>query len=208
MPELGEIKRAWEIGKGGRGTYIWHACELCGKQRWVQLYHQERIPSKRCLKCANIGHHQSEKTKAILSECHKGPKSASWKGGRWQNIRGYVLVLLEPTDFFYPMARTTSGTRAGRYVLEHRLVMAKYLKQHLLPWEIVHHKNGNRSDNRIENLELLPSSFKHASITKLTQTVKRLQEKVQKQEQEIKLLKWQCQDLRQELIKKDLLRSN
>jgi uncharacterized protein (DUF1330 family) len=67
---------------------------------------------------------------------------------------GYVYVYVPN----HPLATTTG------YVMEHRLVMENHLCQYLSKYDEVHHINGNRADNRIENLVCL-SRPQHRSMT-------------------------------------------
>jgi hypothetical protein len=71
----------------------------------------------------------------------------AWKSGRVMKD-GYIVVLLPPDSPWLPMA----GTK--RYVLEHRLVMAKMINRLLDPTETVHHIDGDRTNNTPSNLQL------------------------------------------------------
>lgn len=76
-----------------------------------------------------------------------------WSGGRI-NHQGYVMVRSDD----HP--RNHKG-----YVFEHILVMEEHIGRHLIKGEVIHHINGDSSDNRIDNLRLYSSNRDHLKET-------------------------------------------
>lgn len=115
-------------------------CEcLCGNTRSVYYLHLLSGTTKSC-GCLN-------------TETRRRMRIA-WNEARRKNgagrtiVNGYIAVYVPASSPYYPNKR--------RY--EHTLVMADHLGRELLSHENVHHRNGNRSDNRIENLQLWSTS--------------------------------------------------
>ena len=179
--EEGEIRTAKELGyKSRSATYIWSACVDCKRQRWVQVRKGE--PTRlRCLSCA-------ARKRMGTGSVHRG-----WKGGRMGDGRGYMLVRLYPDNPFYSM------TNHLGYVLEHRLVVAKALGHCLQTYEVVHHKNGIRDDNRYpENLELIENRGRHN--TRMGQEIRNLQQRIILLEAENVTLREQVKELKRREI--------
>jgi HNH endonuclease len=89
------------------------------------------------------------------------------KGKGWTDKRGYRWVYVSENG----------RKRAKR---EHRHIMEQHLGRRLDPEDVVHHRNGNKSDNRLENLEVKPfglhtaehhAGTKQAEQTKITLSV-------------------------------------
>lgn len=66
-------------------------------------------------------------------------------GSGFKNNSGYIIIRI---DSLY----------GRKQILEHRHIMSQSLGRELFPDETIHHLNGIRDDNRIENLELMSSS--------------------------------------------------
>lgn len=82
-----------------------------------------------------------------------GTRSPGWKGGRIKSAEGYWWIYAP----YHPFASSRG------YVLEHRLVWEKANKRLLQKGEEIHHLNGDRGDNRPENLRLV-SKQEHLDV--------------------------------------------
>lgn len=109
-------------------------CSHCREKYVISTYHAKtsRFCSKTCA--------------GLAQPKRPGSKASRWNGGRHRTHEGYVEVYAPD----HP--RALAGGR--KYAREHRLVMEKHLGRYLRADEVVHHINGVKDDNRLENLEL------------------------------------------------------
>lgn len=152
----GDVKRASELGyKVSHRDYWLHRgqCPECGMEMWRRKADLQRP----CVHC----------TQRLLPRATM-TKHSRWNGGRRVRKDGYIEVTLSPDDPMRVMAR-------GNIVLEHRLVVARLIERPLKPWEIVHHINRQRDDNRPENLRLVEDRHLHQSIGIESQIIQKLE---------------------------------
>lgn len=93
----------------------------------------------------------------------KGKDNPSWKGGI--SFKKADTKKGEPKQW-YKIVKKSNHPFAGKngYVLEHRLVMEKHLGRFLKKNEFVHHINGNKQDNRIENLQFMQTQRHYGKL--------------------------------------------
>lgn len=177
LPEIGEVRCKDNDTGNGKNYYIWAPCINCKQLRWT-IYRKSAGILLRCQRCASL----------------KGARSHLWKGGRSITRQGYIEVRLYESDPYYSMSK------ADGYLKEHRLIMARHLGRCLTPYEIVHHKNGKRDDNRIENLELQSrkghtKGYRYGYIEGYRQCTLDLGQKIDDLNSEIRLLQWHTLEL-------------
>jgi HNH endonuclease len=115
-------------------------CEACGLTR--QVYRSPSAPEPRFCSVQCTGAAQV------------GSSNPAFTGGRYVGPNGYA----------YRLAGSHPNADCRGYILEHRLVMESVVGRLLTAREVVHHVNRIKTDNRPENLLLLPSQAAHARL--------------------------------------------
>ncbi len=121
---------------------ILRQCLDCQKEQWVTRGNgaQANLPqSPRCRSCASRKNTQEYWDRGAV-KADEGFKS------------GRATVALGKLSPYHPM------TNKQGLVFNSRLVMAESLNRCLTKTEVVHHRNGNMLDDRIENLELMTNN--------------------------------------------------
>lgn len=120
-------------------------------------YYSKYFPSD----CVGCGKTRTISKKSVLRSisrkwCSRECRNRVIYVGRHVGARGYVIRNIDdfPSGREREIASSMGSQLNGRGALEHRVVMGVHLGRPLASNEQVHHLNGNRQDNRIENLEL------------------------------------------------------
>lgn len=113
----------------------------CSSECWYKAPGKRSIPPRDCKSCGK----NFQPKGAEIRHCSRACAHATYaktcgshpEGSRRVTSQGYVLIKV-----------------AGKWLAEHRYAMEQKLERTLHKHERVHHLNGNRQDNRPENLEL------------------------------------------------------
>lgn len=165
------IKNLAECRRYSRGSEkpVHYICDDCGveKTRKWGVHRNSYEKSGRdpyasptyCKTCAVKRTHKTRKYTPAYSLCGGGPKKGpdhpSWKGGTYVASDGYRMIYI---------GNVGGKSKWENYRKEHFIVAEEMLGRPLVKGEVVHHIDGDKLNNRRNNLCILPNEKAHGAV--------------------------------------------
>jgi hypothetical protein len=146
-------RKEWEVARRQRKGWALYCSVECRDAVKRGRKGQQRVDRVRhvCVGCGEIyeraPHQKKQKFCSVDCANKAKPGRSPQRGTKLTTREGYITV-------YVPLEDRPHGQEKIARHMEHRVVMAKALGRHLAPYESVHHINGDKTDNRLENLQL------------------------------------------------------